>query len=77
MYYTDPEITPHIPVAGDHRFNKAGSPVGKFASAEVEVRAVVEGQAMSKRIHCENIGLKFGGYQFTLLLNSWSRPIYF
>ena len=62
MYYTDPEITPHIPVAGDHRFNKAGSRVGKFASAEVEVRAVVEGQAMSKRIHCENIGLKFGGY---------------
>ena len=60
MYYTDPEITPHVSKAGDHRYNKAGDKVGKFASKEVEVRAVVEGQIMSKRIHCENVGLHVG-----------------
>ena len=60
MYFTDPEITPHVTIAGDHRFNKAGNRVAKFASKEVEIRAVIEGQIMSKRIHCENIGLKIG-----------------
>ncbi len=41
---------------GDHRFNKEGNKLTKFTSKEVEVRALVEGQFLSRRIHAEKIG---------------------
>jgi len=59
MYFTHPEITPHNR-QGDFRFNKSGERVSRFASKEAEVRALVEGQFMAKRIHAEKMGFKIG-----------------
>lgn len=59
MYYDYPEITPHNR-KGDFRYNKANEKVTKFASNEVEVRALVEGQIMAKRLHVEKMGFKIG-----------------
>jgi len=57
MYFDHPEIIPDG-VEGDFRFNKSDEQVSRFASAETEVRALVEGQMMAKRIHAENIGFR-------------------
>jgi xylulokinase len=59
MYFTHPEITPHNR-QGEYRFNKSGERVARFASKEAEVRALVEGQFMAKRIHAEKMGFKIG-----------------
>jgi len=56
MYFDHEEIIPRG-IKGDYRFNKSGANVERFGSAEAEVRALVEGQMMAKRIHAENIGL--------------------
>jgi xylulokinase len=55
FYIDAPEITPAIPKAGVRRF-KAGAPVPAFTPGE-EVRAVVEGQFLSMRIHGESVGI--------------------
>lgn len=57
MYFDNPEITPPL-LMGDFRFNKAGERVTRFASKEAEVRALVEGQFMAKRIHAEQMGFR-------------------
>ena len=57
MYYDYPEITPHN-FKGDFRFNKMNEKVVKFASNEVEARALIEGQFMAKRLHIEKMGFK-------------------
>ncbi|CAL8109379.1 unnamed protein product [Orchesella dallaii] len=57
MYYDLWEIIPKVR-NGDHRFNKEGSKLNKFTSKEVEVRALIEGQFLSRRIHAERIGCK-------------------
>jgi xylulokinase len=57
FYIKEPEITPPILKRGITRFDSAGRSVKKFPPA-VEVRAVVEGQFLSMRLHGENIGLK-------------------
>ena len=59
MYYDYPEITPHNR-KGDFKFNKLNEKVTKFASIEVEARALVEGQFMAKRLHVEKIGYTIG-----------------
>jgi xylulokinase len=59
MYYDYPEITPQN-LKGEFRFNKAGDKVIKFASVDVEVRALIEGQFMAKRLHIEKMGFKIG-----------------
>ena len=59
MYYDYPEITPHNR-KGDFKFNKLNEKVAKFASIEVEARALVEGQFMAKRLHVEKIGYTIG-----------------
>ena len=59
MYYDYTEITPHNR-KGDFRYNKLNEKVGKFASQEVEARALIEGQFMAKRLHLEKIGYKIG-----------------
>ena len=67
MYFDNPEITPPL-VMGDFRFNKAGERVTRFASKEAEVRALVEGQFMAKRIHAEQMGFrvcKWEDHRFT------------
>lgn len=61
MYYDYPEITPHN-FKGDFRYNKMNEKVVKFASQEVEARALIEGQFMAKRLHLEKIGYKIGKY---------------
>ena len=58
MYYDIREITPNI--EGAFRFNKADESVPRFTSREVEVRALIEGQFLSKRAHAEDLGLKIG-----------------
>jgi len=49
-------------IDGDHRYNKMGEKLTRFTSNEVEVRAVIEGQFLSRRIHAERIGLKIRKY---------------
>jgi xylulokinase len=56
FYFDDPEITPNVPTSGHARFGPDDAKVDQFA-AEVEVRAVLEGQFLSMRLHGEKIGL--------------------
>lgn len=58
LYYTSQEIVPFL--YGEHRYNKAGDRVTKFTSLEVEVRALIEGQALARRAHAEDMGLEIG-----------------
>ena len=55
FYFDHPEIVPDG-VQGDFRFNRNDEAASRFASNETEVRAVVEGQMMAKRIHAERMG---------------------
>lgn len=55
MYYDVLEITPAA--AGVHRFNAEGHQVSAF-QPQVEIRALVEGQFMAKRVHAEKLGYK-------------------
>ena len=67
MYFDHPEIVPNG-VQGDFRFNKSNEHVARFASVEAEVRALVEGQFMAKRIHAEDFGFELGTFLHMLLL---------
>ncbi|XP_068209917.1 xylulose kinase-like [Palaemon carinicauda] len=58
MYYHKREITPEL--EGIYRFNKADEAVSRYTSREVEVRALVEGQFVAKRVHAENLGYNTG-----------------
>ncbi|XP_053321981.1 xylulose kinase [Spea bombifrons] len=55
FYFDVMEITPHA--IGIHRFNANKQKVSEFPM-DVEVRALVEGQFMAKRIHAERLGYK-------------------
>ncbi|MCL4124730.1 UNVERIFIED_CONTAM: hypothetical protein GTU68_050016 [Idotea baltica] len=55
MYFFAREITPDL--EGVFRFNKSGDPVERFTSSEVEVRAVVEGQFLAKRMYVQKLGM--------------------
>jgi len=55
MYFDHPEIVPDG-LLGDYRFNKSDEPAIRFAGNETEVRALIEGQMMAKRIHAERMG---------------------
>ncbi|XP_071043346.1 xylulose kinase isoform X2 [Parasteatoda tepidariorum] len=54
MYFDALEIFPAV--VGDYKFNKSNGLVPRF-SKEVEVRALVEGQFLAKRIHAEDLGV--------------------
>ncbi|CAG0913329.1 unnamed protein product [Notodromas monacha] len=56
MFWDQPEIVPPM-ARGDHRFNERDEPVEKFESPEQEIRALVEGQFLAKRIYLERMGL--------------------
>ena len=56
FYIVEPEITPPILATGIHRFGPDGRERTEFPSA-VDVRAVVEGQFLSMRLHGLNVGL--------------------
>uniref|UniRef100_A0A8C9VE54 Xylulose kinase n=1 Tax=Scleropages formosus TaxID=113540 RepID=A0A8C9VE54_SCLFO len=55
IYFDEMEITP--PTIGVYRFNKENKRVKGF-SHEAEIRALVEGQFMAKRLHAEKLGYK-------------------
>jgi xylulokinase len=57
FYIREPEITPPILETGIHRFDARGRRVQRFAPA-TDVRAVVEGQFLSMRLHAAHIGLR-------------------
>uniref|UniRef100_UPI00359024EB xylulose kinase isoform X4 n=1 Tax=Myxine glutinosa TaxID=7769 RepID=UPI00359024EB len=53
FYYFSVEITP--PAIGIHRFNAQDEKISEF-SRTVEIRSLIEGQFLSKRIHAEKLG---------------------
>uniref|UniRef100_A0A8I5NMT3 Xylulose kinase n=1 Tax=Papio anubis TaxID=9555 RepID=A0A8I5NMT3_PAPAN len=55
FYFDVMEITPEI--IGCHRFNAESHKVAAFPG-DVEVRALIEGQFMAKRIHAEGLGYR-------------------
>ncbi|XP_044532258.1 xylulose kinase [Gracilinanus agilis] len=55
FYFDVMEITPET--TGRHRFNADNQKVSKFPK-EMEVRALIEGQFMAKRIHAEKLGYR-------------------
>ncbi len=57
LYIKEPEITPPILKPGIHRFDSSGSAVDAFGDG-ADVRAVVEGQFLSMRLHGGNIGIQ-------------------
>ncbi|CAH1772662.1 unnamed protein product [Owenia fusiformis] len=57
IYFDVQEITPSA--VGCHRFNENNQKVDGFSNAE-EVRALVEGQFIAKRVHAENLGFNIG-----------------
>lgn len=58
IYYYMREITPNL--EGVFRYNKADDLVSRFTSREVEVRALVEGQLIAKRVYAEKLGFNIG-----------------
>ncbi|XP_061412946.1 xylulose kinase isoform X1 [Lethenteron reissneri] len=58
FYFDTMEITP--PAVGVHRFNADDEKVQAFAD-DVEVRALVEGQFLAKRVHAEGLGYRTAG----------------
>lgn len=57
FFFRDAEITPPVLRPGMFRFDAEGNEVRRF-TPEQEVRAVVEGQFMSMRLHAGNVGIK-------------------
>jgi len=55
LYFDHPEIVPDG-LQGDYRFNRNDEPAIRFAGNETEVRALIEGQMMAKRLHAERMG---------------------
>ncbi|XP_076146623.1 xylulose kinase isoform X1 [Alosa pseudoharengus] len=55
IYFDAMEITP--PAVGIYRFNKEDQTVEGFSDEE-EIRALVEGQFLAKRVHAEKLGYK-------------------
>ncbi|KAL1006415.1 hypothetical protein UPYG_G00072080 [Umbra pygmaea] len=55
FYFDAMEITP--PAAGVHRYDKDNTKVAGFPAQE-EIRALVEGQFLAKRVHAEKLGYK-------------------
>nr|XP_055177245.1 xylulose kinase isoform X2 [Nyctereutes procyonoides] len=55
FYFDIMEITPEI--IGRHRFNAENLKVSAFPG-DVEIRALIEGQFMAKRIHAEGLGYR-------------------
>uniref|UniRef100_A0A8D8RRU0 Xylulose kinase n=1 Tax=Cacopsylla melanoneura TaxID=428564 RepID=A0A8D8RRU0_9HEMI len=57
IYYDAQEILPWAP-PGDYRYDKAHSPVTKFSAPESDIRALVEGQFLAKRVFAERLGFR-------------------
>ena len=58
MYFDEEEITPKI--QGTFRFNASNHVVDAFEEPATEIRALIEGQMLSKRVHAEKLGFNIG-----------------
>lgn len=56
FYVFEPEITPPLKQTGVYRFDRHGAPLNDFPAA-VEVRAILESQFLSLRLHAKGVGL--------------------
>jgi xylulokinase len=56
-YFKEPEITPSVLKTGIHLFNQKNKNAINVATPEQNVRAILESQFLSMRLHCGNIGL--------------------
>ncbi len=56
-YFKEPEITPPVLKTGIYLFNQENKNAINVATPEQNVRAVVESQFLSMRLHCGKIGL--------------------
>ena len=65
IYFHETEITPFA--QGVYRFNKDDVEVHSFTNDE-EIRALVEGQFLAKRVHAEDLGLTVGEWYIFLKL---------
>ena len=64
IYFDVQEITPSA--VGVYRFDSKNDRIESFPAA-VEVRALLEGQFMAKRLHAENLGYLVGEYDSKML----------
>ncbi|BES97527.1 FGGY family of carbohydrate kinases, C-terminal domain [Nesidiocoris tenuis] len=55
LYFDEEEIV--HPVQGEFKFDQDGRRIEKFDSHEVEIRALVEGQFLLKRLHLEDLDI--------------------
>ena len=58
MFFDEEEITPKV--QGTFRFNASDHKVNAFEEAATEVRALIEGQLLAKRVHAEQLGFNIG-----------------
>ena len=58
MFFDEEEITPKI--RGYHRFDAQGQKLERFENSAIEIRALIEGQFLAKRVHAERLGFTFG-----------------
>jgi xylulokinase len=57
FYIREPEITPPVMKTGTSRYDEGGQKLEKFQGHE-DIRAVVEGQFLSMRLHAANTGIR-------------------
>jgi xylulokinase len=57
FFFMEPEITPIVNESCVQRYDNNDHPIAEFKDASTEVRALIEGQALSLRLHSQNIGL--------------------
>eukprot|EP01012_Entosiphon_sulcatum_P048833 TRINITY_DN6737_c0_g1_i1.p1 TRINITY_DN6737_c0_g1~~TRINITY_DN6737_c0_g1_i1.p1 ORF type:complete len:550 (-),score=63.29 TRINITY_DN6737_c0_g1_i1:47-1675(-) len=57
IYHTVPEIIPHGKAPGSYRFGPEGKILEEFPTRAHDVRALVEGQCLAKRIHSSRLGI--------------------
>lgn len=58
FFWLEPEIIPRYNNSAVFRFDTEGKQVEAFADAATEIRALVEGQFLSMRVHAAKLGLK-------------------
>jgi len=56
MHFNEEEITPRG-VHGIYRFDSSDQPLQCFDDAAIEVRALIEGQCLARRVHAQRLGL--------------------
>merc|ERR1711957_293653 len=58
MGYLEPEIIPRFNNSAIFRFDEEGKQVSQYTDAATEIRALVESQFLSMRVHASKLGLK-------------------